>query len=122
MKKKLALLLVLMMVLSAFTACKETGGSGQSAEKNDYPEDFQAFLDVLDVDFSSEVDKTISEQGDDPALGFRSAGSPAEKATANYIEKTMEEIGLKNVTVDQTDVDGWTFKGANLTFAVPFPR
>lgn len=116
MKKKLALLLVLMMVLGAFTACGGTGGSGQSAEKPDYPENFQAFLDALDVNFSSEVNKTISEQGDDPVLGFRSAGSPAEKATADYIEKTMKQIGLENVTVDQTDLDGWTFKGANLTF------
>lgn len=116
MKKHLALLLVLVMVLSAFTACGGNGESKQSAEKPDYPEDFQAFLDVLDVNFSSEVDKTVSEQGDDPALGFRSAGSPAEKATADYIEQTMKEIGLQDVTVDQTDLDGWTFKGANLTF------
>lgn len=87
MKKHLALLLVLIIVLSAFTACGGKGESGQSAEKPDYPEDFQAFLNALDVDFSSEVDKTVSEQGDDPALGFRSAGSPAEKATADYIEK-----------------------------------
>lgn len=116
MKKHLALLLVLIIVLSAFTACGGKGESGQSAEKPDYPEDFQAFLNALDVDFSSEVDKTVSEQGDDPALGFRSAGSPAEKATADYIEKTMKEIGLQNVTVDQTDLDGWTFKGADLTF------
>lgn len=117
MKKQLALFLVLLMVLTCtFTGCGGSGGSGESSGKPDYPEDFQAFLDALDVDFSSEVDKTVSEQGDDPALGFRSAGSPAEKATADYIEKTMKEIGLQNVTVDKTDVDGWTFNGANLTF------
>lgn len=109
-KKVFALLLALVLVVSCFTAC----GSKDSAVE--YPEDFQAFLDVLDTDFSYEVDKTISEFGDDPVLGFRSAGSPAEKETAQYIEKTMKEIGLQNVTVDEFTLDGWTFKGANIKF------
>ena len=109
-RKLFAVLLALVMIVSCFTAC----GNKDSAVE--YPEDFQAFLDVLDTDFSYEVDKTISEFGDDPALGFRSAGSPAEKETAQYIEKTMKEIGLQNVTVDEYTLDGWTFKGANIKF------
>lgn len=98
------------------TACGGGGDDGGKSDAVEYPEDFQAFLDVLDTDFSYEVDKTISEFGDDPALGFRSAGSPAEQETAAYIEKTMNEIGLENVTVDKTNLDGWTFNGANITF------
>lgn len=98
------------------TACGGGGDDGGKSDTVEYPEDFQAFLDVLDTDFSYEVDKTISEFGDDPALGFRSAGSPAEQETAAYIEKTMNEIGLENVTVDKTNLDGWTFNGANITF------
>lgn len=109
-KKIFAFVLGLIMVVSSFTACSST------SSKVEYPEDFQAFLDALDTDFSYNVDKTISEFGDDPALGFRSAGSPAEKQTAEYIEKTMKEIGLQNVTVDEFTLDGWTFKGANITF------
>ena len=108
-KKIVGVTLVAAMALTGFTAC----GGDDSA---DYPEDFQAFMDVLDTDFSYEVDKTISEMGDDPVLGFRSAGSPAEKETAAYIEQTMKDIGLENVTVDKTQLDGWTFKGANITF------
>lgn len=108
-KKLVGVMLAAVMVLTCLSAC---GGK----EKAEYPEDFQKFLDVLDTDFSYEVDKTISEKGDDPALGFRSAGSPAEKETAEYIRQTMEDIGLENVTVDKTRVDGWTFKGANITF------
>lgn len=111
MKKKLSLLLAVIMIAALFLPSCSKGKNNA-----DYPEDFQAFLDVLDTDFSSEVNKTISEQGDDPALGFRSSGSPAEKATAEYLEKTMKEIGLQNVTIDETTHDGWTFKGANITF------
>lgn len=108
-KKIIGVLLSMMMLATCLTAC----GKSTAVE---YPEDFQAFLDVLDTDFSYEVDKTISEMGDDPVLGFRSAGSPAEKETASYIEKTMKEIGLQNVTVDEIELDGWTFNGANITF------
>lgn len=108
-KKIIGVLLSMMMLVTCLTAC----GKSTAVE---YPEDFQAFLDVLDTDFSYEVDKTISEMGDDPVLGFRSAGSPAEKETASYIEKTMKEIGLQNVTVDEIELDGWTFNGANITF------
>ncbi len=109
MKKIIGVTLAAVMGLSCLAAC----GGGQEA---DYPEDFQAFLDSLDTEFSYEVDKTISEMGDDPALGFRSAGSPAEKETAEYIRQTMEDIGLENVTVDKVGLDGWTFNGANITF------
>ena len=109
-KKIAALLLSALLAVSCLTAC------GDKKAAVEYPEDFQAFLDVLDTEFSYEVDKTISEMGDDPALGFRSAGSPAEKKTAEYIEQTMKDIGLQNVTVDKTNLDGWTFNGANITF------
>ncbi len=109
-KKIAGLLLSAVLLMSSLAAC------GSKSDAVDYPEDFQAFLDSLDTDFSYEVDKTISEFGDDPVLGFRSAGSPAEKETAAYIEDTMKEIGLQNVTVDKIDLDGWTFKGANITF------
>lgn len=117
-KKVTALLLSAAMIVSCLTltAC---GGGGDEVGKSDaveYPEDFQAFLDALDTDFSYDVDKAISEFGDDPALGFRSAGSPAEKETAAYIEQTMKDIGLENVTVDTTNLDGWTFNGANIAF------
>ena len=111
-RKFIGVILAVIMGLSCLTGLTACG-SGSSA---DYPDDFQAFLDSLDTDFSYEVDKTISEMGDDPALGFRSAGSPAERETAGYIRDTMEDIGLENVTVDKVNLDGWIFNGANITF------
>ena len=109
-KKIIGMLLSAVMITASLAAC------GDKSDAVEYPEDFQAFLDSVDTEFSYEVDKTISEMGDDPVLGFRSSGSPAEKEAAEYIEKTMKDIGLQNVTVDKTNLDGWTFKGANITF------
>ena len=119
-KKLVAVLLILTLILGSFAACGGSGGgdSGNDSDSKsvEYPADFQAFLDVLDTSYSTKVDKAISEMGDDPALGFRSSGSPAEKETAEYVKGQMEELGLENITIDKVEADGWTFKGANITY------
>lgn len=104
-KKLLAITFALMLALG-MTAC---GGGNDSEAVNNFDAE-------IDVEFAKEVAQTISEFGDDPALGMRSAGSPAEKQAADYVKGVMEEIGLQNITVDPITVDGWTFKGANVTF------
>ncbi len=50
------------------------------------------------------------------ALGYRTAGSPAELATGDLIKEEMERIGLQNVTKDEFTLDTWTFTGAQLCF------
>ncbi|MBR0456200.1 MAG: M28 family peptidase [Firmicutes bacterium] len=124
MKKKLMLLLLMLAMAFAFAACGNDDADSSEAEGTDtevskeeiYPAGFQAFMDNLDLDFATEVDQFISEQGDDPVYGFRGAGSPAEQAVVDHMEQTMKDIGLQNVTVEETNVDGWTYKGANVTF------
>ena len=83
---------------------------------SEYGENFDKFNAAIDMDFAKEVMMTVSEFGDDPVMGMRSAGSPAEKQTTEYLKGVMEDIGLKNVTVDEITVDGWVFNGANITF------
>ena len=61
------------------------------------------------VSFARTVTQTIADMGDNPDIGNRSSGSPAEKQAADYIEQTMKEIGLQNVTVDPFTDDNWTF-------------
>lgn len=73
--------------------------------------------DLIDTAFTKDVMFTISDFGDDPATGNRSSGSKAEKETANYIYSKMEEVGLKNITIDAFKADGWTFNGANIKIA-----
>ena len=50
------------------------------------------------------------------ALGFRSAGTPADDAAARYIAGQMKAIGLKNVRLESVPVDSWNFKGASVAY------
>ena len=123
MKKLLA---ILMSVVFAFTIFGVTGcGSSDTAEQEEQAaekpaaqlsEEYTAFADAVDLDFAKEVNAKVASFGDDEAVGMRSAGSPAEKETCDYLEGVMNDIGLNNVTVDDITVDGWTFNGANITF------
>ncbi len=107
-RKIIALAFAIMLVLGT-TACGDKSLGNDSEAVN-------GFNDAIDMDFAKEVQRTISEFGDDEAVGMRSAGSSAETETAKYIESLMKDIGLQNVTMDETTVDGWTFNGANITF------
>lgn len=68
------------------------------------------------VDFARTVTQTIADMGDNPDVGNRSSGSPAEKQAAAFIEQTMKDIGLQNVTVDPFTVDNWTFNRARVYY------
>ena len=104
--KKLIICVMAFAFALGLTAC-----GGQDAAKA-----FDNFNEALDLDFAKEVNQTVASFGDDKAVGMRSAGSPAEKKTCDYLEGVMKDIGLQNVTVDEATVDTWTFKGANITF------
>lgn len=114
MKKFLCLALSLVLALSMTFALSGCSGSGE--EKAEVTTEESEFDKSIDTEFTKTVLQTISEFGDDPATGNRSAGSPAEKEVAEYIKSVMEDIGLSNVTVDKTTVDGWTYSGANITY------
>jgi hypothetical protein len=103
-------------IVSLVCAGFMTMGLSACGSSSDYGESFDAFDSAIDLDYTKELIKTISSFGDDPATGYRSAGSPAETETAEYLKSEMEKIGLKNVTMEETTLDTWTFKGANITF------
>ncbi len=104
-QKKLVTVLLALVLAFGLTAC---GGNGT--------DDVSKYNDAVDIEFSKGIIEDISKFGDDADTGNRSAGSPAEKETMEYIKGKMEEIGLENITVDKADSDGWTYKGANVTF------
>ncbi|MCQ2546512.1 MAG: M20/M25/M40 family metallo-hydrolase [Clostridia bacterium] len=122
MKKKI--LAILLSFVFAFTMFGLTGcgGSEEAAEpaeeggESGYGEVYDAFAGAVDMDFVKDFNQKISEFGDDEIIGMRSAASPAETETAEYVKATMEDIGLQNVTMDDATVDGWTFNGASITF------
>ena len=108
-KYKRILVLILVPVLAlGIAAC----GSGDSPESDAYNE----FVKAIDTEYGMSIIEGISAFGDDPATGNRSAGSPAERQTADFVQEQMEKIGLQNITTDGVVTSGWTFKGANLTF------
>lgn len=119
----LAMTLVLALGMVGLTACGDSDSDSEDSNTGEteaavepaepgYP----AFAEALDLNFAKEVNEKIASFGDDKAVGMRSAGSPAEKETCDYLEGVMKDIGLENVTVDETRLDCWTFKGANITF------
>lgn len=106
-RKGLLFFTLIFIIAFALSACGE-------GEKERSP--YEKYSEEASVEYGLQVINKISSLGDDPATGNRSAGSPAEKEAADYILQQMEDIGLENVTVDKVKVDGWTYKGANLTF------
>jgi len=68
----------------------------------------------LDADYMRAVIEHITGIGSSP-IGFRTAGTPEDLATATYIVDQMKAIGLKDAGLEIVPVDMWRFKGANLT-------
>ena len=50
-------------------------------------------------------------------LGFRIAGTAAEKQAAEHVADELSGMGLSNVRLEAVPVDAWEFKGASVTVA-----
>lgn len=114
MFKKFMLVIVSIILALGFCACGD-GEAGNDAGSDDNSS-YDNFDAKLDVEYAKGVIEELSSFGDDPNLGMRSAGSPAEMEATEYLKEEMKAIGLENVTVDDVTVDGWTFKGADIKF------
>ena len=75
-----------------------------------------AYLERSDYDYAYSITKKLGDFRTNKALGYRPAGSEAEFLAGEMIKSEMERIGLKEVTKDAFTVDGWTYKGAQLTY------
>ena len=74
------------------------------------------FTKYLDVNYALDVmDKLISFKCN-PVLGYRSSGSAAEFAAADYLYQEMRRIGLKNVHKEAVVVDNFEFKNGELSY------
>ncbi|MDR2355978.1 MAG: M28 family peptidase [Clostridiales Family XIII bacterium] len=114
----LAAALAAALSLSACKPQSEAASSdlGESIVVSAFSQGYQDFETALDIAFSTDLMERLSFLGDDPATGFRTAGSPAEAEAAALVEAAMRRAGLQNVTREQATVDGWVFKGASLFF------
>jgi hypothetical protein len=102
----------------AFVVITGSGGYElpEAPVRGEAPAGYDVYAEAVDVAFCEALATQLSELGDDPATGNRSAGSPAEREAAKLIEQTMKDIGLKNVTTDAASSDGWIYRGASLDF------
>ena len=109
----IASVLCITMALIGFTAC---GSSSEAEEPAQIDPEYQAFYDAVDTDYGEMVmNKMLSFTTNDD-LGFKTAGSEAELAAADYLVKEMESIGMQNVTKEEATIDTFTFKNADLAF------
>lgn len=74
------------------------------AEKETEEEIIQRCISHLDTDYSCRLAKQMEREKTNPVLGFRTAGSRAEKATGDFLYEEMRSIGLTDV---QKKNSGW---------------
>jgi hypothetical protein len=120
--KKIALAAPFVLSFSLLAGCWPGNGGESKPDIGDdivvsgFSQAYQDFETAVDIEFSRAVMEELARLGDDPATGFRTAGSPAERAAADVVERAMREAGLANVTRETAHVDGWVFTGAAITW------
>jgi hypothetical protein len=104
----------------SLSACKPPAEAAppdlESIVVSAFSREYQDFETALDIAFSKDLTERLAFLGDDPATGFRTAGSPAETEAADLVEAAMRRAGLQNVTRERASADSWVFKGASLGF------
>lgn len=79
------------------------------------PDPIELFYEAITLDYPADVMDALSGFGNSHNFGFRTAGSPAELAAAEYLYSEMLNIGLENVVKFSVTVDSWEFTKAELT-------
>lgn len=73
-------------------------------------------VSCLDVKESYDLAKRMEQEKTNPVLGYRTAGSLAERKTGDMLLKEMKEAGLTEVEKDKIRVDAWEFKKAMIRY------
>ena len=69
-------------------------------------------VSCLDVKESYDLAKRMEQEKTNPVLGYRTAGSLAERKTGDMLLEEMKKAGLTQVEKDKIRVDAWEFKKA----------
>ena len=118
MRKRLIAATAAAALLLSLTACSQPDKQPEPSAGQDTQALVSAYLEQVDQEYAYQIAETLAY---DPAylsneLGWRTAGSDAEHAAADYIAAEMESIGLTVEKVPVT-VDKWQFNDASLTIA-----
>ena len=72
--------------------------------------------EALDIQASYDLAKKMEGPRTNPVLGYRTAGSAAERETGELLLKEMERIGLKDVRKERIRLDSWEFRKGIMRF------
>lgn len=100
---------VLMLILTMAGSSMVLTGCGDKASTSVAAEDIAALEGARDEAFAKNMTETLAydEALNDPDTIYRGAGSAAEIAASEYLEKQWKKIGLTDVSRDAVTVDGW---------------
>ncbi len=92
---------------------EENRDDQEEDRKRKTPEEWEnALKAALDIDYSYRLAKRMEEPKSNPVLGFRTAGSKAERETGELLFQEMKKLGLSDVHRDKVAVDSWEFHHA----------
>lgn len=77
---------------------------------------FAHYCQQINTAKSKEIMDRLSQFGDDPVTGNRSAGSKASEEAASFLVHKFQELGLKRVTKEAVPTAKWEFHGARFTY------
>ena len=71
---------------------------------------------AIDTEKSYQLARRMELPRTNPVLGYRTAGSQAERETGELLFREMKEMGLQNVRKDAVKVDSWDFHHAVIRY------
>jgi hypothetical protein len=82
------------------------------------PKSFDQAVDALFAKgYPQDLETFFCSLGTDPELGFRWAGTSAERAVSDRVAEEMRSMGLANVRLEPVPIDVFEFQGASLAVA-----
>jgi Iap family predicted aminopeptidase len=112
MKKWLALLLSMSVVVTSVFGCGQVSKDAKEDVRSTY-------LQKVNTQYGYDVAMKLLSFRTNEKLGFRPAGSNAEHEAADMLYDEMKKIGLKDVTKDEFKVDSWEYKSGSLEYQNP---
>ena len=73
-------------------------------------------VSCLDIEASYQLARKLEQEKTNPVLGYRTAGSLAERKTGDLLVEEMKKAGLVEVEKDKITVDSWEFKKAVMRY------
>ena len=73
-------------------------------------------VSCLDVEESYDLARRMEQEKTNPVLGYRTAGSLAERKTGDMLCEEMKKAGLTQVEKDRITVDAWEFHKAVMRY------